>query len=361
MPEGHRAMRLRPETQRSGSHCMQADAKLGVRPLALALCIVGALFATGTAAQSAPQAPPQTQQARLTYQTGADVTGCTDVATLQNLVSARIGYDPFDIHADLEVLVRIGCTDAALVARIETRRPDREPGVRTLSEPLARCDALIEAVVLAVSIAIDPTSLGRASGQPPALQAARVHVGAARTPEPSKRSPVADKPVPPEENLAVGLTLGLVGALGSAPKVSIGFQFGAELRWAHGSVGIGGRVDLPASTGAGGGTAESNILVAELPVCGWFAPVFVCGVGQLGVFRGAGHGLMGSTQVTRPHAAVGGRLGVEVTVYGPLRARCQLDLLAAITRTSLRVGDERVWIMSPLSGALSALLALQFS
>ena len=52
------------------------------------------------------------------------------------------------------------------------------------------------------------------------------------------------------------------------------------------------------------------------------------------------------------YAAGGGRLGVEIPLVAPLAFGFHGDLLASLTRTTLRIDGKEAWSSPPLSGLL---------
>jgi hypothetical protein len=314
--------------------------------------------AASTAAEA--EAQPAQRTARLVYDRGAGAEPCPDAARIEEAVAARLGYNPFVDQSELLLRISVSATGERLSARIEVRRGESGVGERVLDGPADDCRELAESVVLATSIAIDPTALSRAPATDPESPPPIVAVPP-QPQRPPEAAPAASRLEEAPSELSYGGRFGISGTLGTAPGPSFGMRLEIDLRWTHASIGVAGRVDFPASERAGGGTVEGSVLLGEVSACGWMEPVFACGVAAVGAFRGVGRDLVDSRDVTKPHVGLGGRVGVEIPIYGAVSVRLQLDVLAAITQTTLLVGDERVWTMAPVSGTFSALLGLRFS
>jgi hypothetical protein len=106
---------------------------------------------------------------------------------------------------------------------------------------------------------------------------------------------------------------------------------------------------------------EGSLALGQFLVCRHARALFVCASVAGGFLRGVGVNLSESQEVVKPYVALGGRFGAAVPLDGLLSVRFHLDLLSAVVRTTLLVGDEHVWRQPVLAGTLSALLAMSFS
>lgn len=295
--------------------------------------------------------------ASLRYTLGPGAERCPDAETIRDAVAARLGREPWDEAAPRVIIVAVGREGEGLRARVELRRRDGKiSGLREMSSPARDCVELAAAVELAISIAIDPlsfTSPRAASEQPAASQPAA---------EPAAADPevVATSPAPARKTdatpLRVSASVGGLAALGSAPAVAGGIALQGQLRWGTLSAALEGRIDLPAYRDIPGGRVSSSLLLAGALGCVHLRSFFGCGALFAGALRGAGHDIAQPDRATLPYAAAGARLGVEIPLYSVLSLRVHGDVLATLTRITLREtgGPTEYWSTPPLSGALGA-------
>jgi hypothetical protein len=351
---------------------------LGRVALLVGWCLGAAASPTAALAQGADR-----RTARLAYVTDPGAEGCPSEPEFRARVAARLGYAPFEDRSERLVTVRLSPAGEGLEGRVGVRNAAEENDrVRTFDVPERNCEELARSVVLAVSIAIDPTSLGGASstlaGPPesspaepaepptsdldpeyarpqPATAAATSPVSPAAPPRPEPATPHADPAVP-------GMWLALTGSLGAGPDLAtVGTGVGFELRWRHASASLAARVDLPRQQAAGGGEIEGHLIFAELAVCARFAPVLACGLAGAGAMRVAGRDLVDAQEVFLAHVALGARGGLEIELLEELSLRALLDLWVPLTPAEVRVGATTAWVMPPLHGTLAVALAAHFS
>ena len=322
--------------------------------------------------------------AQLHYERTDAAEACPDERGLRERVAARLGYDPFVPEAAMTVRVTVDRREQApgYAGEIAIRDPSREtPGVRSFAPDDPSCDSLTEALVFAVGVAIDPSAAttdptGAAEPPPsPALQAARDRrvraVTAARSAqretgrrrdEDSNADGSSDNSPPPSPTEAWTIH-GVVGggiALGAAPKPSGSLRLGVDVGRSAFRLEAGGRIDLPTRERAGGGAFQTAVVAATVAGCGEVAPLFACGVVQAGGLRFAGDDLPDSTSDTSVFAATGGRIGAEFALRPRLLVQLRGELLAALARTDVLVGEEAVWRTPPLSGTIGLALRGRF-
>ncbi len=310
--------------------------------------------------------PPQ---ARLLYARGDGTETCPDASALRDAVTMRLGYDPFRADAT-----------ATIEARVERRADDLHADVRMYDatgaltgerELTARgtdCAPLASAMTLTISILVDPHGLGRKAEEAPApalpppeprpggtFDTADVHDSpfehAAPTPPP-----------PPEERIVLRTGLGGLVSVGAAPAVAAGVAAFVGLARARWAVDLEGRVDLPASSKAGDGSAvRSSLSVGGVVPC-YAAGIFrACAVGLFGVLRGEGIGVAGRDRDQTFYAAAGTRLEVAPSIGAGFVVRAHADGLAPLVHTKLRVLDrEAVWTTPPVFLTVGLGLAKNF-
>jgi hypothetical protein len=327
---------------------------------AIALCLASSAFA---------QAP---RQVRFEYERQDGATACPDLATVQAGVAARLGYEPFDDHADDLLRATIHQSGHGLEARIQMIDANGSlKAERKLVSHQRDCAELASSVELAVSIAIDPFRLapslpgqesgGNVLGQPKPQVASQGQEH--DPPRPAVRSTIepasASKPRRP---ISGRVEAGIVGGIGAAPSRTIGVAAGGGIRDGDLSFGIEGRADLPASASlrVGEASASTSLLVASLVPCLHFRMVAACALATAGALRAAGHHLVDSRQVTLPYLALGARLAVEIPVTTRLSLGIHGDLTTPLTETELQVDGASVWTSPILSVALGIGVAATF-
>jgi len=291
---------------------------------------------------------------RFRYQRGAGAETCPDESALRRSVAARLGYDPFGDAAEGALHVRIEQREQGLGAHVTLLdRDDAVLGERSLVSAAADCGELAEAVVLAISLAVEPlTSVPKPVTPPEA------------PPEP----PAPPPPPPPapadrEEPSTPAIVQAGAGAhlsVASQPEVSSGLDVEGRIRWPLLSLGIEGHAELPVRAAIPGGEMTTSLMAAGVSAClhtGGFAG---CGVAVGGIFRVSGKGLDDAQRATVPYAAVGARASFELPVTSGLSLRASLDLTAPLTRATALVSGREVWSTPPVSGQLGLSVLARF-
>jgi len=334
--------------------------------LSLALSLVALVILTTPreAAAANPSAAPPT--AHLVYARGEGAEKCPDDDSLRADVAAHLGYEPFESDDVRTIVVTIAKAGRGLRGKIVVRGAAGETlGKRELASAETDCAELASALVLAVSIAIDPLQLARASPPPSAPAPVVASVLATPVLESAPARAAAEEPVrappPPGDPVTWRLALGAGTAIGAEPAPSFGATIEGGVRWRKASFGLEGRLDLPASLEDASGTG-----VRASRVAGTFVPclhegVFlVCGLGTLGVLQGSGLGVTNATSDTTVLATAGARLGVEWPVYGVLAVRVAADGAATLTRTTLHVAGQSLWTTPPFLAGLGLAAVARF-
>lgn len=342
------------------------------------IALVGAVTASpvGAAHAEAPGGTtpgrPAVRTARLVYVRG--VGECPDESTVRNEVLARLGYDPFSEHAPRTVTASIARSPIGLKAHVELDDPaSKVAGSRSLESVKSDCSELVSAMVLAISIAIDPTTLIRPSSPstaaPPPTSSAPRETDAERISPPPAAT--AERDSLPNAPAAGGLH-GVVGALAGAgfgvtpgasfaPRVLIGIE-SARL-----AVDIEGRFHLPTEAVAGERAVRASLLLGAIAPCYRVEivarPALVaraCAVLALGRMTGEGSGVDVALTDATAYAAMGPRGAVEVPVARRVALRLSADVLAPLVETRLRLEGANVWSSSPIvmDVALGAVAAL---
>lgn len=314
---------------------------------------------------------PERRQARLDLEIAKSAKGCGDASTLQDGVASRLGYLPFTGDAALAFRVNIQTRGAALEGAIEVSESGKVVKRRVLKSPSGDCRELTDALAVAISIVIDPLSIGRPVVPPSASSSAT-----APSAPPSSSAPVVVEPLPPATSATAvappaptqvlvapvqtpehtQIRVGLRGqaALGLLPSTSFGGALVVGARRSRWSVGVGGRFDTSISTanGAGAVSVRGSLIAGEATICGHGSPWFLCGLGVLGSLRATGEGVGGLAAKSSIFAGAGARAGFEIPLIRQLSFESHLDVLGALTPVEVVVAGERVWRSAPVSGAL---------
>jgi len=322
--------------------------------------VVFFLVAAGRASAFAD--PPTT--VRLVYIRAAGAERCPDEAAVRAGVAARLGRDPFRADADKIVHAILAGTAGGMAGKIEVRDlAGASLGAREISVGETDCAELVAAVELAIAIAVDPLAIGRPG---PLASPSVPSPSLSPSPSPSlvirtsgstlvvrvSRPPASSAGPPLRVRAGAGTQL----AFGSAPSAAVGVALGVELRRGARSFAVEGRADLPAERPVERGTISGSVVAASAVPCVHPGAFAACGLVSVGAFRGAGHGLEDSRQVTTPYVALGGRVARDVPL-GSLVGTFHLDLALPLSRTRLTVDGNEVWSSPPVSAVLGLRLA----
>ncbi len=308
---------------------------------AIALISVGLVAAVvGTAAAS--------PSARLVYARDEAASACPDEGALRRAVAALVGYDAFFPWAKRTVIATVSMRERVFFARVELVD---EQGIVHGGHELradAACAELLDAVALAVAIAIDPqialaprpaaaTPVEAPGSPPPPLEASPPPPpGADAPPAPAPPPPPPPAPgetprtapLPHERALRFQATAGAVAALGMTPEPSFGGAAGLEARVRLASLGVEGLILAPASRPAqGGGSFSAWPLAGVLVPCVHVGQVFGCVVGQAGAVFASGQGTSGARSLSLLWWAAGGRVGAAFPLTDRFFLRLHLDVV----------------------------------
>jgi hypothetical protein len=326
-----------------------------------------AAFAVILAASSVTHLARAFPSSRLIYVRGKGTEQCPGEEIVRSEVSSRLGYDPFFLWAERTIVAQVtgdGRQYRATVQLLDERGVVR--GSRALSSPSDDCTQLIKAIALAISISIDPESVtqsgpkiaatddsGRSS---PVEQASDVpptepRLGAAVASPPTKEEAI-DASVPraaPKIEPEIGV--GIWSAVNLAPDVSVGGTIFGGARWGPAALYFELRQNLQAS---GDGIAAALLTGAVVP-CGRYDILFACLNASWGELR-----VEGARSARATYMAVGGRLGVQVSVFRQLSLRFHLEGLKSLTETIVMRGDQQAWQLPAVSAALGTDASLRF-
>jgi hypothetical protein len=338
-----------------------------------AACAGGAVAALVLSSSPANAAPT----ARLVYSRTSDAASCPDESALRQAVASRVGYDAFFPWAPRTVVVAVVRHEAAFVALVDlVDEGGIDHGAHELHTQGA-CSDLLDAVALAVAIAIDPRNAMATPGAkvdsapPPAETPAPAIVPppvSIPIPEPSPAAqPMPQAPdVPPAagsttRRLVFEASVGGGLALGMAPEPALNGTLGVALRVSWFSIGLEGLIDTPESAPAklGSGQVSTWPLIFGLVPCGSVGPVFACAVAQAGRLQSSAEG-PGTVSKSSVWGAFGGRIGVMFPVAGPLFLRVRADLLGDVSPSNLELNGHSAWTAPYVAGTLGIDAVVRF-
>ncbi len=328
---------------------------------------------------------------QLEYERGAGTDACIDKAGLQRAVAARIGYFPFSTGATTTLRVELRQEGRRFASSMVMVDDEGQPiGTRELSLPGEDCEAMGDALALALAIAIDPGLLTRPPPSdalldlpplPPEALVRAADAPATSSPAAPPRVDVAGPardaalPPPPSPGLSFGLSAVLAPGLGATPGPSLGLVLGGHVSLGFFSLG------LEATTTAAlalrlpdGGEIQGDVQHLGLAPClrvGWAA---ACGLVHGGVLRLSSQGFAEDHTAFPPYLAAGGRLGLDVPLrlgslgdegvsrlLAPFALRLQADVATPLLIVKVLDAQERpYWASPPVLGALGAGIVAQF-
>ena len=291
---------------------------------------------------------------RLGYIVADGVVGCPGEQQVRDAVAERLGYDPFDDAAQTSVAASIQADGVGLLAKVVVEKAGTTTGEREVRARDQNCAELASAVVLAISLAIDPLSIFAAPPPPP------------EPPPPPPAPPsVAPRPTPPavrqaapprEAPFHVSAGAGALAAYGSTPGLTAGFAGRAALRKSNLSVGVEGRFDLPTSESAGTGEVRASAWMGAMVACVHRRGLGLCGLLGVGRARVAGVNLEEARPVAAPLAVAGPRATFDISLWPRWSLMLHADILATLWRPTVLVGRDAAWRAAPVSAALGAAL-----
>lgn len=319
----------------------------------------------------AREAPAETV-ARLDYSRGAGAGHCADAAELERAVSERLGESPFDAGAARAYQVRILEQDGRLVGLVTLLDAHGTPeGLRRFEGTRERCDELVSALALAISITINPDLDVGPGGEPGttpsaestlALSAAGASAGVARgvPPPPGVIPARVDSAGSPLASAGPGLGFGFGfethAAVGSGPAPTAGVGLFGRVHAGRFSGAVEWRYDAPVNRAIGDAFVSSRLAGVSAVPCLHFGPAFGCGVLLVANVSAAAEGVSDGQSASGWFVASGPRLGVGV-MFGDdqhFGLEGRLDALLALKTMHFVLNGESVWQAPPVSGTLAA-------
>jgi hypothetical protein len=335
-----------------------------------------------------------TPTARLVYSRSGDATSCPDEAALRRAVASRIGYDAFFPWAQRTVVAVIVRRNAAFVATVDlVDESGIDHGAHELHTEGA-CADLLDAIALAIAIAIDPktplvapvATVATIERAPPPETPPEIPPQVSPptpVPQPASEPPhVAPMIGPRPRAFTVEASLGGGVSLAMAPgPPAFGGTLGVALHASRFSVGVEGLFDAPSSAAARDNAPDRVStwaaigalvpcvflgLVPEAPArrAGFWQTLlnggYACAVAQAGALVSSGQKTSNPLARSTLWLAVGGRIGVALPVTGPLFFRVRADLLGELSPTTLTLNSIDQWKTLGVAGTVGIDAALRF-
>ncbi len=292
---------------------------------------------------------------RLVYSPGPWASACPALDDVRQGIQGHLGYDPFGEPAERVVLLLLDGGDAGPDrARVELLDQNlRSLGTRSVSSTEG-CAELVATAALQVSIAVDPSHLGR---RPRPLDRIDPAAPSAAAPSPSSSSSSSPGLVEPEAPVVVPATaLSFFGASGHiaalmTPEVFMlggSLYLGLRRDWFSGR--IEGRVEFP---GDDNGTTSIPLLVSVLPCV--HLPIGKTGPNEQLEVLGCVTSTAGITPTVGTYnglglyAGFGGRAGLDWRLddNSSVRAFLQIEGAAVRSRFSSSFGND--YTMPPIN------------
>lgn len=284
-------------------------------------------------------AEPRAPDATLVHDRRAGADACPDREALVRLVTTQLGADPFVARerARRQLKVSLRPSVQGLEAWLELSTIAGAPlGQRTLTSTGTDCRELTDALVLAISVALDPAAAALVKPAPTAP---------ARPPPPA---PPADPPtvlVAPTTEPARRwlLALGALVSWGEAPSVLPGLLVEARFRWTWLSLGGGVEVGFPMRARFELGQVTTSRFTGSVTPCAHWRWLSGCVRVAAGALTLGGERLEDAVTSTRFFATAGVRLGLDVPLGERLLLRASAETGTPLTRYTASVGGVEVW------------------
>lgn len=290
----------------------------------------------------------------------AGLSQCPTEEDLRGAVAARLGLDPFKAPAELEIAVQLSRDQEGLVAEVVVKEGGAS-GLRRLSSRSGDCRELAAALVLTLSLVIDPLASMSRTPEPPAPRRAETSTTASEGATAAPLWAVSDRAErAPAPGPSWMIQAALLAGFGLTPSPGPGAALGVGVGGARWSVALEGRFLPPTEVQLARGTGISVALIngALLPCVRPHAKVELCGLLAAGAHRAQPLNLANPHPVTTPFVAAGGRVGAEPWSVGPVSLLIFGELAVSVVRTTLEAGGQQAWLSPDVWGTLGAGLRL---
>jgi hypothetical protein len=298
--------------------------------------------------------PPRSVQLEYTRQRGSE--RCPTEQVFRDVVEAKqLRFKPFAAGAPTKLVVKLARAGSKYQGHAELRG---QLGISWSIDAEHRdCFTLIEVLALQIAVKLD---VEPAPAKPPVITASpAVAAPLAAVEKSPPLSPSSSKPERPRFQLGLGTALSL-GTMPSNAALDLVTDLG--VRWTSLSMVVEGRWSPPLAVtdrATGAKISTQRAAVALLPCAHWSRfPIVGCGIAQLGVIYGKGEDIESPRSFSGAQVAIGGRVGAEAHLWGPLTLRFFGDLLGNLRGAVVFIDSMNpyrpTWTSPPVSGALGA-------
>jgi len=308
----------------------------------------------------------------LRYAVGEGAGSCPNETELRGRVLEEVGYDPFVSDPRARSFSIEISRERLFTARVVDRSTSGADSVRTMTSSVS-CDDLVESVVLALAVTLDP-EIKAAEPRPPAVAGKpEVTVVPVLVPVYVDR-PVAPPPQPTQHDPIEGFVAAGFGVGGGfVPGVSTGPTLAIGVRQKQWELSAEGTMQLPGSSENIVGTAVVHAILGSLVPC--FTPSFaswgralVCGNVSLGAASVSAEGVVNEYPSLELAAFTGPRAGASMHVAPHFDIRIAGDLLVNLAPLEASidhyVGSSKFSVVTygapPVAGRVVTALSVSF-
>ena len=308
---------------------------------------LGALLGIGLCAAEGRADEPV--RVKLAYSAATDAT-CPAASVFRDLVTARLGYDPFRDDASSLVSVVIEPGRKGVLIGTVTVEKSRELVGRD-----GECGELAQALAVALAIQLDPfgeqAKLAKAAPLPPPPPPSEAPPPAIAVPPP----PGAEAPPPVLEppTLRSDLSAAFLVGIGVLPGPALGAA--GRLAFARGnlSAGAGLRyVGTPGTATVHGEEVSGSLLTGTLDGCATWSVLTGCAIANVGSFSAEAE----TVAVPRSRSAFYLDLGARVAARVPLGPRYAIEVFleghVPFTAPELYVDGQTIFRSTSVHGVL---------
>lgn len=291
--------------------------------------------------------------------------GCPSAARFKAIVTAQLGYDPFQENARERVVVQIESGGRALEGRIEWRNVDGGSiGEQAFPSRTGDCVELTRAMGFALALqihlmatAVDETTPPPATPpQPPPAQTTFPSPGA----QLANPAPAAPEAHAPARGPTVLVGAGVSAGLGISPNIVGLGRLSVTAAWSHAAVELAGEVSSPSATSRpGGGGFSQEELLASLAGCGVLRSLSACAVGKIGELRVVGQGVDVPLATSGLELQAGLRLAASHSLGRRTSIIAHTEGLVRLARGAIMLDSMPVWITPRFAALFGVDIAFQ--
>jgi hypothetical protein len=285
--------------------------------------VVGMLSTTSEAAAA------ERPTVSLRYSIADGVSACPNETTLRLQVTEAVGYDPFVSDATRSLAIEIS-HDKLFTARVADKSTSGAEAVRTLTSSVS-CDDLLQSVVLAVAVSLDPEVQPKSVEKPLPPKRPEVTMVPVLVPVYVERPPTpVAKPV--RRDSIEGFVAGGFGVGGGfVPGTSLGPTLALGFRRRQWEVALEGTVQLPGDAESEFGKVEVLSVMASAvpcytPALSTWGRALVCGSVAMGGAFASASNVETSTPAVLIAAFTGPRAGIAFHAAPHVDVRLAGDL-----------------------------------